>query len=506
MNWFPPRPLGTRIPNRLHAVSCSLPTMRDVIGYEKKDAATVAHMSSGYPRFVVHPMLVTLERAWRKKFDLGTEALWMVSSRRMGQRLIERLAPAPARLMCDDDVCGVAHVDDVELRKQARSFLQHTGGFLSSRQAEDYAVRHAIVNGAEPEELFAGDAAHEVHRACGRLLGLDLPGNIMLSPSGMNAFWATFQAIGQRQRAHGRDVWLQIGWLYLDTAAILTKFTGGRILRVFDVHDHAAIEAVFRTHGAQLAAVVTEVPTNPLMQTADLPWLAGLARRHGALMVVDPSIASLFNVDVLPHTDIVLNSLTKFAAPEGDVIAGAVTVAPRCPDGAALRDAIAAELEPVYDRDLRRLAQQIGEYESVVTQMNLGARRVIDYLTQRSHGGRGVRRVYWSLQEPSRASFLQLARGPDRVGPVFSLEVEGEMARFYDALPLAKGPSFGMRTTLVCPFVYLAHFDLISTPDGREVLAGAQLSPDLLRISIGTEPPEEIIAAFEQAFAAAGYP
>jgi cystathionine gamma-synthase len=450
----------------------------------------------------VHPLLAVLERAWRSRFALGADALWMVNSRRMGERLIAHLAPTPARLIVDEDVCGVAHADDVERRKQARSFLQHTGGFLSSRHAEDYAVRHGIAERAEPEELFAGDATAEVRRACAHLLGLDLPGNVLLAPSGMNAFWGSFQAIGARQRTAGRDVWLQVGWLYLDTAAILTKFTGGRIVRVFDVHDRAAIEAVFREHGPRLAAVVTEVTTNPLMQTADLPWLASLARQHGALMVADPSIASLFNVDVLPHADVVLNSLTKFAAPDGDVIAGAVTVAPHCPDARSLRDAIAAELEPVYARDVARLAHQIGEYETLVPRLNAGARAVVDHLARRK---RGIRKLYWSLQEASRANFLRLARGPDRLGPVISFEVEGEMARFYDALPLAKGPSFGMRTTLICPFVYLAHYDLISTADGREILAGAQLAPDLLRLSVGTEPPEAIIAALEAGFAAAGF-
>jgi len=67
MNSFPPRPLGSRIPDRLHAVSCSLPTMRDVIGYEEKDASTIQHMSSGYPRFVIHPMLVTIERGLERR-------------------------------------------------------------------------------------------------------------------------------------------------------------------------------------------------------------------------------------------------------------------------------------------------------------------------------------------------------------------------------------------------------------------------------------------------------
>ena len=83
---------------------------------------------------------------------------------------------------------------------------------------------------------------------------------------------------------------------------------------VFDVRNHAAIEAIFAQHGTRVAGVVTEVTTNPLMQTPDLPWLADLARRHGALMLVDPSITSPYNVDVAPYADVVLNSLTKYAA------------------------------------------------------------------------------------------------------------------------------------------------------------------------------------------------
>jgi cystathionine beta-lyase/cystathionine gamma-synthase len=57
---------------------------------------------------------------------------------------------------------------------------------------------------------------------------------------------------------------------------------------------------------------------------------------------------------------------------------------------------------------------------------------------------------------------------------------------------------------LICPFVYLAHFDLISSAEGRETLNGAQVAPDLLRLSVGEEPPEAIIAALEAGFAAAG--
>ena len=55
MSVFHHLPLGRRIPDRLHAVSVSLPTMRDLVGYEEKDPAIVRQIASGYPRFVQHP-------------------------------------------------------------------------------------------------------------------------------------------------------------------------------------------------------------------------------------------------------------------------------------------------------------------------------------------------------------------------------------------------------------------------------------------------------------------
>lgn len=475
--------------------------MRDVIGYEEKDTATIQHMSSGYPRFVIHPMLITIERAWAEREGLRDAALWMVSSRRMAERLVGHIAPEPARIHEHGGLCAVSHRDDLALRKRARSFLQHTGGFLSSRAAEAYAVSHGLASPGPEEAMFAGDAALEVRRTMARLIGLPDPQDVMLAPSGMNAFFAAFCAVNALQRPRGRDLWLQVGWLYLDTGAILAKLTGGRQVCVFNVEDRAAIERVFAEQGRRLAGVVTEITTNPLMQTPDLPWLADLARRHGAFMLADPSITSPFNVDVAPHADVVLNSLTKYAAAEGDVIAGCVAVTPHCVERQALHAAIEAELEPVDPRDLARLAAQIGDYDTLLPRLNANAEAVIRHLLQRK---RGVRRVFWSGQIGSREHYERLARGSERIGPVLSFELDGAMAPFYDAVPIAKGPSFGMRTTLLCPFIYLAHYELVTSEAGRQTLRAAGVPVDLLRLSVGEEPPDQIIAALEQGFFAAG--
>jgi cystathionine gamma-synthase len=52
---------------------------------------------------------------------------------------------------------------------------------------------------------------------------------------------------------------------------------------------------------------------------------------------------------------------------------------------------------------------------------------------------------------------------------------------------------------LISPFIYLAHYDLVTTPEGRTELAEHGLSPDLLRLSVGTEAVDDIIATIAEA-------
>ena len=61
--------------------------------------------------------------------------------------------------------------------------------------------------------------------------------------------------------------------------------------------------------------------------------------------------------------------------------------------------------------------------------------------------------------------------------------------------------SFGITTTLICPFMYLAHYDLVTTTAGRAELASFGINPELLRLSIGCEPVEDIMEALGEALA-----
>jgi cystathionine gamma-synthase len=491
---FAPIPLGQPIPDSPHAVSCSFPTLRAVRGYEEKDPAVTRHLTSGYPRFVVHPFA----RQLAELYAPAGRTLWLTSSARMAGELARRLGSASgAAVLSRDGLHGVSHPDSAEVSGQAKLFLQNIGGFLSSREAEDTLVAIGRRASSHIEKSFSGDAAAEVRRHLRGALPGAGAGDLLLANSGANAVYAAFQAAAGLQAARGRTIWIQLGWLYLDTIAVLKKFTASPddYVHVRDVLDLGALERLFAERGARIAGVVTEIPTNPLIQTPDVGALAALCRRHGASLILDPSVASVFSVDVLAQADLLVCSLTKYTASEGDVIAGLVAINPGGPDAAGLRRGVSARLEPVYPRDLARLAAQIGDTGETLAAIEKGAARVAAFL----EGDSRVREVFWAHRPASRDNYRRVSRTPRAVGGMISFSLRGPLEPFYDRLRLPKGPSFGMKTTLICPFMYLAHYDLVNGPAGRAELAENGLDPELLRLCVGVEPADDIIGALSEA-------
>lgn len=506
MSGFTPIPLGQPIPPTPHAVSCSLPTLRAVRGYEEKNPEITAHISSGYPRFVVHPFVRQLADHLSAGMGLAGQRLWLTSSAAMAAALHRHLAQPPSdapggesetSLFSADGMHGVVHADTADLSGRAKLFLQNVGGFMSSREAEDRLARRGLAREVRGEKLFAGDADEEVRRNLRHVLPMADDHDIFLVNSGMNAVYSAFCAASELQAVRGRTVWVQLGWLYLDTIAIMRRFTAtpDDYVYLHDVFDLAALESLFAEKGARIAGLITEIPTNPLIQTPDVSALAALCQRHGAILILDPSVASLFSANLLPHADMVVSSLTKFTGNEGDVMAGVVAINSARPDAAELRRSVCARIEPVYPRDLARLAAQIGETEAVLSLIASTTPQVAAFLT--SHPM--VKDVFWALSPSSCANYSRIAWRPNAVGGMITFTLRGPLETFYDRVRLPKGPSFGMRKTLICPFMYLAHYDLVSTPAGRAELAESGLDPDLLRLSVGTEPAVDIVSALAEA-------
>lgn len=482
-------PLGASFTGDAHSVISSLPTLDAVIGYEEKRPEVLDALAQGYPRFVRHALVrracaeIAAERGW------GDAYICLVPdsaiARRLGDYAGKRIGQHEA-----EGFTALAFKPHTLTADRAHAFMQHTGAQISSRQAEDWlSHRHSAGRDAASEAAITRSLLPWLSGATDR--------DVTLTCGGANAFYAAYDAISTVQAPRGRDLWVQLGWLYVDSGMVLERFGSDEApVRRIRMDALDALETFLAEQGTRVAGIACEAPSNPLLETPDLARLASLARAHGALLLVDPTVSSLVNVEALPYADVLVCSLTKYAARGADVLAGCVVVNAQGPDAGALRERIQAIATPLYARDAERLAQEIEPMPAFVQQVNANALALAAYLNAHPR----VTNVRHALQPACRDAYRRITRGDNGPGALISFSVKGPLRTFFDALALPKAASFGAEFTIASPFMYLAHYDLVSTPDGRAELMKQNIDPDLIRVSVGVEPIDALIAAFERAF------
>jgi cystathionine gamma-synthase len=472
--------LGATLPDSPHATVVCLPTLADIESYERKEARVWDLLRSGYPRFVRNALVTRAAQEAARRLGRTGELFPLVSAeaaRRLASHVGAELTSLDA---VGDWWLAVTPAGDAALR--LAKMVQHTGTLISSRQAEAWLAGDAPADGTEATATIRATLAPY-------LQGVP-SADILIAAAGMNAVDAGLAAVESVQRPRGRSAWIQLGWLYVDSARLFEKARDARHHFVPDVRDLAAVERLLAT--GTIAGVLTEIPNNPQLETTDLPALRALCDRHGAKLLLDPSSVGLASVDVLPFADVVVSSLTKYAGSEGDVMAGVFAIDPSRPDAIAMLAAARLRLAPLHALDLRALAAQIGRMEDVTRRQSANAAE----LARRLAAHPAVARVRTADQGPTAENYRRIRRAGAGAGALITIELRGDMRSVYDRLAVGKGPSFGLRYTLAAPFLWLAHFEEVTTEQGRAGLRAAGLDPDLLRISVGLEPVEEIWAAF----------
>jgi len=487
------RTLGEKVPASPHAVCVHMPRLADAIGYEEKDPEILKQIRSGYPRFVLHPYIARLADILKEDLELQGRHGLLLTSKRAARELRDYLLDESAN-WTETSGLVLFHCEDTpENRVRSREFLQHTGCGISSRLAEDCLLERGELNERFAEKGMTDRPDEYIRNEIAKLLQGVRMDAILLCNSGMNAFYSVFKAIRDLGREEERSIWIQFGWLYLDTTRILERFSrSDEEIRIFpDIRDHEALESFLQRSGRRVAGCITEIPTNPLMQTVDLHWLRELADQYGFPLVIDPSMASLYNVNVLPCADVIVNSLTKYAASEGDVMMGVVAINPTRPWAREVLSRTVVHHDPPYERDLWRMAEEIGQWGNFLRKVNETAALVASFLEEHPR----VKAVHWAYSRKTRTQYEAISRWPIAPGAVVTFELDFPMKEFYDRCPLVKGPSFGAVFSILCPYLYLAHYDLVSTEEGRRKLAESGLNPELLRLSVGSEDPDAIIEA-----------
>jgi cystathionine beta-lyase/cystathionine gamma-synthase len=238
--------------------------------------------------------------------------------------------------------------------------------------------------------------------------------------------------------------------------------------------------------------IYLELPTNPTMRVPDPRPVVELARRRGITVVADVTFASPVNLRAgALGIDVVVHSATKYLGGHADIIAGVAAGPKRIIDevnrvsryyGPAL-DPHAAWL---LDRGLRTLDLRVRRH-------NENAMKVARWLEARED----VLRVdYPGLpSHPDHAVASELLSG---FGGMVGLVLKGGGAaadRFVSGLQIAiAAPSLGGVETLVSQPRYTSHVGLSAAE--RET---GGVPDGFVRISVGVEDAEDLIADFEQA-------
>jgi cystathionine gamma-synthase/methionine-gamma-lyase len=281
---------------------------------------------------------------------------------------------------------------------------------------------------------------------------------------------------------------------YGQTRALFERWTRERSADIVfvDTTDHRAVETALR--GKPTALLYTEAIANPLLRVNDVAALARLARDNGASLAVDATFATpvLFRPTALGAT-MVIHSLTKYMNGHGDVMGGSVGGSGEL--GRAMRDRTILDggyLPPheawLAIRGMRTLALRVRrQCESALV--------VARHLAQHTKVAR-VR--YPGLAEHPQHELATGQFGGLYGGVVsFVLRDDTKAAafRFLDALELAaSATTIGDLFTEVLYPPISSHRRLPA--EERERLG---ITDGFLRISVGIEDPDDILADIDRA-------
>ena len=467
------------LPDSTHACSVCLPTWDAVVGYEEGRDKILRRLRTGYPRFFKHPTVARIFDNARTELAAEGEDVMVLPTKLSAQRAhrwLERQAETAIRSASFHGFHALIFPDKV--KKLADLYWRFSGEGISSREAQDYLDGN----------LREGSKSHLLSRAIAKLNG-GQPEDTYIFASGISAALAALRSLpGVRE---GKKT-LQIEFPYVDSLKIQERFGFG-VVYLNEATGESFDEAIQRIRAGEFAGVFTEIPSNPLLRTIDLKRVSEACAFSKTPLVVDDSAVGPLNVDVLPHCDILTSSLTKWISGTGDVMAGALTLRSDSPLIADLRDSISAdsaECAPLYIADAEILLSNIKGYSKRNKLINDHALKLVDFL--KNHPA--IADV-WHPSLIHTGNFDAIKRKNGGYGGLLSITLTNhkKAPKVYDALKLSKGPSFGTPFTLVCPYTLLAHYDELSWCEDCGVPS------NLLRISVGTEPAETIIAAFEEA-------
>ncbi|RPG84997.1 MAG: cystathionine gamma-synthase [Crocinitomicaceae bacterium TMED209] len=265
----------------------------------------------------------------------------------------------------------------------------------------------------------------------------------------------------------------------------------GIVFHFVDTQDPSLVEATI-TDKTKL--VWLESPTNPLMQITDIQAIADLTKPRGIVLAVDNTFASPMLQRPLEHgADIVMHSVTKYLGGHSDVVMGALVTKDEAIDAPlrALQNNCGAIAQP-FDSFL--VLRGLKTLHLRVERSCANGRKVAYWLRDNPK----VEKVYWPGFEDHPGHDVA-ARQMDDFGGMIAFEIKGNdldqaknLVAATQIFTLAE--SLGGVESLIEHPAAMTH---ASVP--AEIRAELGISDGFVRLSVGVEDADDLIADLDQA-------
>ncbi len=373
---------------------------------------------------------------------------------------------------------------EIRVGQEAASVPIYQTSTFRFRTSEEYAETIAFRRpGYTYTRGYGNPTLEAFEHAMAELEGTEAALSFASGMAAIHTVVTTFARAGDRI-VSSRELY---GGTYSLFTTVLPRY--GIEVELVDPHDVGAVAAALP--GAALFYV--ETIANPTVTVADLPALAAACRGAGVVSVVDNTFASPYLCNPAAHGfDVVLHSATKYVGGHHDLIGGVACASSE--HVARLRATVIETGGTMAPLEAWLCLRGLATLELRMRRHSESALAIAERLARHPK----VERVHYPglAGHPQRAVAERLL--PRGCGGVLAFEIRGGVeagARFSDALELVWiGASLGGAHSLVGHAASTTHRQL--DPEARRA---AGIGDGLVRLSVGLEDPEDLLADLERA-------